>query len=75
MVCVLKVHLSSVPQIPSIRAIPLQILSVDSTGCVCVNHEVLLHEREQFTALDPAKPFKINAGTTGYCEFVQPFNL
>ncbi|KAJ7441762.1 leucyl aminopeptidase [Mycena galericulata] len=50
----------------TIWAIPLQILTVDSTGRVSIGREVVLREREQFIALDTSRPFKINAGTTGY---------
>ncbi|KAF7360192.1 Aminopeptidase 1 [Mycena venus] len=50
----------------TIWVIPLQILSVDSTGRIRINHEVVLREQEQFIALDTSKPFKINANTAGY---------
>ncbi|KAJ7468068.1 leucyl aminopeptidase [Mycena latifolia] len=46
--------------------IPLHILSVDAAGNVSIEHEVVLREREQFIALDISRPFKINAGSTGY---------
>ncbi|KAJ7108703.1 peptidase family M1-domain-containing protein [Mycena epipterygia] len=46
--------------------IPLHILSADAAGNISIDHEVLLREREQFIALDTSRPFKINAGTTGY---------
>ncbi|KAF8162440.1 leucyl aminopeptidase [Mycena galopus ATCC 62051] len=50
----------------TIWVIPLQILSVDSTGHRHVDREAVLREQEQFFALDTNRPFKINAGTTGY---------
>ncbi|KAJ7741960.1 leucyl aminopeptidase [Mycena maculata] len=50
----------------TIWSIPLQILSVDGTGRALIDHQVVLREREQFIALDTSRPFKINAGTTGY---------
>ncbi|KAJ7359624.1 leucyl aminopeptidase [Mycena albidolilacea] len=50
----------------TIWVIPLQILSVDGTGHSHIDHDVVLREREQFFALDTSRPFKINAGTTGY---------
>jgi aminopeptidase 2 len=60
---------------PWIRVIPLQILSVDGTGHSHIDHDVVLREREHFFALDTSRPFKINAGTTGYCEFAQNVKL
>jgi aminopeptidase 2 len=51
------------------RHIPLNILSVDSTGKGIVNKAVVLKERENTFELDTSKPFKLNAGTTGTCEF------
>ncbi|KAJ6582902.1 leucyl aminopeptidase [Mycena vulgaris] len=47
-------------------AIPLHILSVDVGGQISIDHEVVLREREQFIALDTTRPFKLNAGNTGY---------
>ncbi|KAJ6627972.1 peptidase family M1-domain-containing protein [Mycena sp. CBHHK59/15] len=52
--------------------IPLHILSVDDAGNASVDHEVVLRDREQFIPLDTNKPFKINAGTTGYYRVVYP---
>lgn len=57
------------------RVIPLHILSADAAGHISIDHEVLLREQEQFIALDTSRPFKINAGTTGYCEFLPAINF
>ncbi|KAJ6487746.1 leucyl aminopeptidase [Mycena sanguinolenta] len=46
--------------------IPLQILSVDSAGQMHVTRNAVMREREQFFALDTSRPFKLNAGSTGY---------
>ncbi|KAJ7031993.1 leucyl aminopeptidase [Mycena alexandri] len=46
--------------------VPLQILSVDDEGRAFIDHGVVLREREQFIELNTSRPFKINAGTTGY---------
>lgn len=45
--------------------IPLNILSVDSTGKGVVNKEAVLKEREKTFDIDHSKPFKLNAGTAG----------
>ncbi|KAJ6557958.1 peptidase family M1-domain-containing protein [Mycena capillaripes] len=50
----------------TIWVIPLQILTLDSTSRVKIDSGVVMREREQFIALNTSRPFKINAGTTGY---------
>ncbi|KAJ7247921.1 hypothetical protein B0H12DRAFT_1203161 [Mycena haematopus] len=50
----------------TIWVIPLQIFSFDNTGHVHIDRDMVLREREQFFPLDTTRPFKINAGTTGY---------
>ena len=58
-----------VPLIFRYRHIPLNILSVDSAGKTVVNKAAVLKERENTFKLDTSKPFKLNAGTAGACEF------
>jgi len=52
------------------RNIPLNILSVDSTGKGVVNKAAVLEEREKTFELDTTKPFKLNAETAGVCESI-----
>jgi aminopeptidase 2 len=49
------------------RSIPLNILSVDSAGKPTVDRTAVLSEREKFFPIDTSKPFKLNAGTNGFC--------
>ena len=51
------------------RTIPLSLLTVSEDGKATVNRDLLLDEREKFIPLDISKPFKLNADTTGFCEF------
>jgi hypothetical protein len=37
-----------------------------------VNKAAVLEEREKAFELDTSKPFKLNAGTVGVCEFTRP---
>ena len=54
------------------RTIPLSLLTVSEDGKATVNRDLLLDEREKYIPLDTSKPFKLNADTTGFCEFHQP---
>lgn len=51
------------------RTVPLAILTVDNEGKPIINNTVVLDTRETFIPLDLSKPFKLNAGTKGVCEF------
>ncbi|KAI9069951.1 hypothetical protein FKP32DRAFT_1557693, partial [Trametes sanguinea] len=48
--------------------IPLNILSVQAYGFPWIDSTVLLASREKFIRLNTSKPFKVNAGTKGFCE-------
>jgi hypothetical protein len=50
------------------RHIPLNIISVDSSGKSVVNKVAVLEAREKVFELDTSKPFKLNAGNVGVCE-------
>jgi aminopeptidase 2 len=47
--------------------VPLNVLSVDGNGKVSVDKSVVLDTREKTLVIDPSKPFKLNAGTSGVC--------
>lgn len=51
------------------RNIPLSILTVDSNGEVTVDRSPLLNSREQTFPIDTSKPFKLNSGNSGVCQF------
>ena len=55
---------------PLYRTVPLNILSIDENDKLVVNKAAVLRERQQFFPVDTYKLFKINAGTTGVCEWV-----
>ncbi|KAJ7066128.1 leucyl aminopeptidase [Mycena amicta] len=46
--------------------IPLNIATVDAAGTVAVNKTILLSTRELFVPLDTSRPFKLNAGSSGF---------
>ncbi|KAI0747687.1 peptidase family M1-domain-containing protein [Daedaleopsis nitida] len=50
----------------TIWTIPLNLLTVSADGNAVLNKDLLLDEREKFIPLDTSKPFKLNAGTTGF---------
>lgn len=52
------------------RTIPLSILSVGADGKAAVDKSAVLDVREKVLAIDPSKPFKLNAGTTGVCPYL-----
>jgi len=49
------------------RTVPLNVLSVDVNGKVSVDKSIVLDSRNKSLAIDPSKPFKLNAGTSGVC--------
>lgn len=49
----------------TIWTIPLSLLSVGPDGKAVVDKSAVLDVREKVLAIDPSKPFKLNAGTTG----------
>ncbi|KIM80851.1 hypothetical protein PILCRDRAFT_9278 [Piloderma croceum F 1598] len=49
----------------TIWTVPLNVLSVDGNEKVSVDTSVVLDTREKTLAIDPSKPFKLNAGTSG----------
>jgi hypothetical protein len=52
-----------------IRTVPLNVLTFDSTtGNPIIDKTIFLSERERFVPLDKSKPFKLNAGSTGFCK-------
>lgn len=53
------------------RNIPLSIITSQNGRPVVDNH-ALLREREKFFSFDTSKPFKLNAGTTGFCVLTSP---
>jgi aminopeptidase 2 len=55
------------------RNVPLRLLSVDASGKAVLDKEALLTEREQFFKIDTSKPYKLNAGTSGVCEWLVRF--
>ncbi|KAH9894942.1 peptidase family M1-domain-containing protein [Cubamyces lactineus] len=50
----------------TIWTVPLHILTVDANGSTKIDSISLLEERTRFIALDVNKPFKLNAGTSGF---------
>jgi hypothetical protein len=52
-----------------IRNIPLNIISVDKDGKTVYNKAIVLEEREKDFELDMNKSFKLNSGSTGFCEY------
>ncbi|KAI8998978.1 leucyl aminopeptidase [Trametes punicea] len=50
----------------TIWTLPLNLLTVDSSGKATLRKDLLLEEREKFIPLDTNKPFKLNADTTGF---------
>ncbi|KAI0693908.1 leucyl aminopeptidase [Cytidiella melzeri] len=50
----------------TIWSVPLSLLTVDQNGQVDINHSIVLNERDMTIPLDTSKPFKLNAGTTGF---------
>ncbi|CDO74266.1 hypothetical protein BN946_scf184643.g6 [Trametes cinnabarina] len=54
------------PRGPPVRMIPLSILAVREDGFFKIDSNALLTKRETFISLDTSKPFKLNAGTTGF---------
>lgn len=53
-----------------IRHIPLNLLTEDADGKVQIDRSLVLKDREITIPLDPSKPYKLNAGTTGVCKSV-----
>lgn len=51
---------------------PLSLLTVSEDGKPVVDKDILLDEREKFVPLDTSRPYKLNAGTTGFCAFPFP---
>jgi aminopeptidase 2 len=49
--------------------IPLSILTVDASGKPAVDKAAVLDTREKTFTLDTSKPYKLNAGTNGVCEW------
>lgn len=50
------------------RTIPLSLLTVSDKGEVIIDKELVLDEREMAITVDTTKPFKLNAGTVGFCK-------
>lgn len=55
--------LTTVPR----RTIPLNLLTVAADGSHSISSDFVLDEREMVILLDISQPFKLNAGTTGFC--------
>lgn len=51
------------------RTVPLSLLSVDGNGKASVDNSAVLDSREKTLAIDPGKLFKLNAGTSGVCQY------
>ncbi len=49
------------------RTIPLNLLTVAADGSHSIRSDLVLSEREMVIQLDLRQPFKLNAGTTGFC--------
>ncbi|KAJ6580508.1 peptidase family M1-domain-containing protein [Mycena vulgaris] len=49
----------------TIWTVPLNLLTLDLAGRPSIDNSLFLTEREQFIPLDLAKPFKLNAASTG----------
>ncbi|EEB88327.1 hypothetical protein MPER_13892, partial [Moniliophthora perniciosa FA553] len=54
--------------------VPLSILTVDANGKAVVDNAAVLDAREKTYSLDTSKPFKLNAGTNGVCEYFFPLH-
>jgi aminopeptidase 2 len=50
------------------RKIPLNILTVNDSGEVTVQRQIVMTAREETYEIDTTKPYKLNAGTSGVCE-------
>lgn len=48
------------------RSVPLALVSIDESDSKVVNKSLLLDQREMHIPLDTSKPFKLNAGTSGF---------
>ncbi|KAL7281141.1 hypothetical protein ACG7TL_004449 [Trametes sanguinea] len=53
----------------TIWTVPLSLLTMNEDGSFKIHSGLLLTEREKFIPLDMSRPFKLNAGTTGFCLF------
>lgn len=52
------------------RTTPLSLVSVDADGKVVIDKSVVLDTREKaLPGIDPSRPFKLNAGTSGVCSY------
>lgn len=51
------------------RTIPLSLLTVSEDGKAVVDTKIVLDTREKTIPVDIGKPYKLNAGTVGVCEF------
>lgn len=49
------------------RTIPLNLLTVSADGSHSIRSDLVLDDREMVVPLDSSQPFKLNAGTTGFC--------
>lgn len=54
------------------RTIPLNLLTVSADGSHSIRSDLVLDDREMVVPLDSSQPFKLNAGTTGFCTFSHP---
>ncbi|KAI0779918.1 peptidase family M1-domain-containing protein [Fomes fomentarius] len=50
----------------TIWVVPLSLLTVSEDGKSVVDKDILLDGREKFIPLDTSRPYKLNAGTTGF---------
>jgi aminopeptidase 2 len=53
------------------RTLPLRLLTVGHDGKPSIDSSLVLRQREMSLPLDMSKPFKLNAGATGFCEFLE----
>lgn len=54
------------------RTIPLNLLTVAADGSHSIRSDLVLDDREMVVLLDSNQPFKLNAGTTGFCRSHHP---
>lgn len=53
------------------RKIPLNILTTDANGKSTIDRSIVLSEREATYKIDTSRPYKINAGTSGVCQYMK----
>ena len=53
-----------------VRNVPLFVLTMGANGVPAVDSSVVLDAREKLYTLDTSGPFKLNAGTSGFCKSI-----